>query len=223
MKSSLGIGATDTADDAEIDLALDTVSREIDTYCGRHFYPATRTLYFKAQSATRLLLPVDLLAVTTLKTDPNGDRTYTDTWTTSDYDLEPVNALFESPPRPYWEILSRSDGDYSFPTTARGVQIVGSYGYSDRKKTPASTTSEVLDATETGVDVTTGTDFEVGQTILVESEQMWVSAISSNTLTVTRGVNGTTAATHVTASAIQIYEYPVIQDASKLQAVLLFK
>tara|TARA_R100000329_G_scaffold146130_1_gene132362 strand:- start:164 stop:775 length:612 start_codon:yes stop_codon:yes gene_type:complete len=48
----------------------------------------------------------------------------------------------------------------------------------------------------TSVVVDDGTDFEVGQNIKVDSEEMTITAISTHTLTVVRGVNGTTAATH---------------------------
>ena len=48
----------------------------------------------------------------------------------------------------------------------------------------------------TSISVDDGTDFEVNQNIKVGSEEMTITNISSNTLTVVRGVNGTTAATH---------------------------
>ena len=48
----------------------------------------------------------------------------------------------------------------------------------------------------TSISVDDGTDFEVNQNIKVDSEEMTVTNISSNTLTVVRGVNGTNAATH---------------------------
>lgn len=56
--------------------------------------------------------------------------------------------------------------------------------------------AEALDTSETGVDVDDGTAVEVGDVIVVDREQMLVTAISTNTWTVTRGYNGTTAATH---------------------------
>lgn len=56
--------------------------------------------------------------------------------------------------------------------------------------------AEALDASETGVDVDDGTAFRAGDIILVDSERMSVSSISGNTLTVVRGVIGSTAATH---------------------------
>jgi len=48
----------------------------------------------------------------------------------------------------------------------------------------------------TSVVVDDGTDFEVGQNIKVDSEEMTITNISTHTLTVVRGVNSTTAATH---------------------------
>ena len=51
-------------------------------------------------------------------------------------------------------------------------------------------------ATATSFDVANGSLFSVGDTIAINNEQMKITAISSNTLTVTRGINGTTAVTH---------------------------
>lgn len=51
-------------------------------------------------------------------------------------------------------------------------------------------------STSTGIVVTDGSNFRVGDQVLLHSEKMWVSAISTNTLTVSRGWDGTSAATH---------------------------
>ena len=56
--------------------------------------------------------------------------------------------------------------------------------------------AEALDATETGVDVDSASGISPGDVIRIENEDMDVTAKSSNTLTVVRGINGTTAATH---------------------------
>jgi hypothetical protein len=64
--------------------------------------------------------------------------------------------------------------------------------------------AEALDNSETGVDVDNGAYFHVGDMIQVDSEYMWVSSISSNTLTVTRGAAGTSAASHDDDSAVYI-------------------
>ncbi len=75
-------------------------------------------------------------------------------------------------------------------------------------------TNEALDATETGVDcdADASTPIPVGSVIYVESEQMYVSA-TGTTLTVIRGFNGTTAATHVTNTDIYIYKWKAATTA----------
>ena len=59
-----------------------------------------------------------------------------------------------------------------------------------------SKADEAMDASETGFDVDDGTDFAEGDVLLVDAELMYVSGISSNTLTVTRGYGTSVAATH---------------------------
>ncbi|MFA5036690.1 MAG: hypothetical protein WC479_05890 [Candidatus Izemoplasmatales bacterium] len=69
-------------------------------------------------------------------------------------------------------------------------------------------TNETLDTTETGVDLdaTGATAIPVGSVIHVENEQMYVTA-TGTTLTVVRGFNGTTAATHATNIDIYISKW----------------
>jgi hypothetical protein len=67
------------------------------------------------------------------------------------------------------------------------------------------TLSEDLDTSETGVDVSNGALFTTSSIILIDREQMRVTGISNNTLTVTRAYNGTTAATHANGTAIYLY------------------
>lgn len=80
--------------------------------------------------------------------------------------------------------------------------------------TPTSATlNEALDASETGVDVNTGhgTRFVKGSVIRIEDELMWVSSISTDTLTVTRGYAGSTAAAHVTGLTIEIVGHAQVE------------
>lgn len=221
LKTRLGL--TDTNDDAVIDAVLGAVSRWIEQFTGRWFFPKVQTRYYTAVQSGRLLVD-DLLSVTSLATDADGDRTYEDTWTATDYDLDPANAANETPPEPYTEIAVTPDGDYTFPVrVARGVKIAGSWGYYDVRVTSSATLAEALDISETAVDVSDGTQFGVGQTILIGTEQMQVTGISSNTLTVVRGANGTAAATHDTGATIQVYEYPIVGEACLLQASRIFR
>ena len=75
--------------------------------------------------------------------------------------------------------------------------------------------AEALDGTETGVDVDEGGFFFVGDLIRIENEICEVVSISGNTLTVIRGVHGSTKATHVDDSAIR---YPFFNKYTNFTA-----
>jgi hypothetical protein len=206
------LGVTSTTDDTVMRKILESASRSIDSYCNRTFVTKTATKYF--DGGYSLWLP-DLLSVTTLKTDEDGDGTYENTLTTDDYILYGVGLEDKLNTYPKTElVINYNLGDYgSFASgVQKGVEVAGVWGYGDGiSATPYisdTTTSEALDASETGVDVTSATNLSAGQLILVESEQMYIYSVSSQTLTVERGVNGTTAATHDTAKTIYIYQYP---------------
>lgn len=204
LKTELGL--TGDKNDVLLRNLAETVARQFDEHLGRTFRSYLATRYYTPRSSQRLLLDGDLLSVTTLKSDEDGDRVYETTWAAGDYDLMPFNAAADK--RPYWEIAVTPDGDHWFQPVRRGVEVVGKWGYWEDLVTVTSLAAEALDATETGVDVDNGGDFEPLQTILVDAEQMYVTGINSNTLTVVRAVNGTTAATHLDNAVIQVYRYP---------------
>jgi len=95
------------------------------------------------------------------------------------------------------------------------VEIAGLWGYGDGKSaTPyedSGITATIADTTGTTLTLSAEGTIEAGHTILVEDEQMYVSAVtsdgSSKEATVERGVNGTTAAAH-SGKAAYIYQYP---------------
>jgi hypothetical protein len=129
LKDRQAITGTDATRDAYLEDMIEASSRWIDGHTGRRFYAASETRYFSGQYFD-LLFVDDLLSVTTLKTDEDGDRTYEITWATTDYDLEPYNATVANPPGPYTMIRISPSGNYIFPYVRKGVQIVGSFGYS---------------------------------------------------------------------------------------------
>ncbi len=64
--------------------------------------------------------------------------------------------------------------------------------------------AEALDSSETGIDVDHGEYFQVGHLIRVDDEIMLVTAIVADTLTVTRGYSGSTAATHADDAPVYV-------------------
>ena len=86
LKSRLGI--TDTSDDFELGLAAAGASRAIDEITGRYFWRGTDTRTYIPESISRQSLD-DLVSVTSLKVDRDGDGVFEETWTQgTDYALE---------------------------------------------------------------------------------------------------------------------------------------
>lgn len=216
------LGDTLTTDDVAYRAILEAVSRRIEHETSQRFQVHTATRYLSATWTHSLLLHLGLLSVTTLKTDNDGDRSYETTWATTDYDLLPLNAVENL--QPFTSIDIAPAGTKYFPVHTRSTEIIGKWGYFEDLETVSSALNEALDSSETAVDVVSGTAYEVLQTILIDSEQMYITAISTNTLTVERGVNGSTAATHDNGGAIQRYKYPpTIVEATAISAVRIFR
>lgn len=212
FKRMLGnIPSTATGGDAAMLDSVEEASRWADEFCHRHFYSIAGTRYYRGSplgDRRRLWLPDDLISVTSLKVDEDGDETYEMTLAVNtDYWLWPYNRLSNEPA---YAIDLDPEGTqlYSWPTSRpRPIQLVGLFGYSDETEV-SGTTAEELDAAETGVDMTTGHGLTGGETIRIGTEDMDVSSVATNTLTVVRGVNGTTAATHATSSAVTRRRFP---------------
>lgn len=123
---------TDTSWDATLESYVEAVSRVIDGYCGRRFHStaADETRYFQTRNPWHVETG-DLLSVTTLQTDDNGDRTFDYTWTEgTHYELVPVNATLDG--RPYSGISVVPSSVYFFPTSRsnpKAIKVVGKFGY----------------------------------------------------------------------------------------------
>jgi hypothetical protein len=221
LKTRLSI--TDTPDDATLKLTLESVSRWIDQYCHRFFFVEMRTRYFTARNPYMLDVP-DLLSVNTggLTTDGDGDRTYEDTWVATDFDLLPLNAPYESPPRPYTSIATSPLGSYIFPIGTRGVSLASKWGFSEASAALDTLGAAITTTAVTTLTATNGTLLGAGQTVLIGSEQMHVQSVATNTVTVTRGANGTTAATALNGAAVTLYTYPMVNEACLLQCSRIF-
>ena len=71
------------------------------------------------------------------------------------------------------------------------------------KSNNATTTAEALDASETEIDLVSGTDFKTAGTIKIDSEIITYTGKNSNQLTgCTRGTNSTSAATHDSGAVV---------------------
>lgn len=231
LKSSGVLNITGTSDDTRLRTLTEAVSRMIDRYCNRHFYVLNGTKSFDGGGTLTLLIP-DLISIDAggLRTDDNKDRSFETTWATSDYRLMPSNAAAadaaDPSSRPYTRISVDVDaGSKSeFPQGLETVQIAGKWGWWLHLLRATETANAVADSTTTSVTVSSRADVEVGHSIIIDSEQMFVQNYSGNVLTVLRGVNGTLAASHTVSSAIDIFEYPgPITEGAIIQTARLWR
>ncbi len=137
--------------------------------------------------ATEGLVPVGMDSGSCLALDPNTQSTIVDLTTTT-YGL--MFGLYTQP---------NSTWIFEFtlyivaPTHGTILQLIG----------PAQTQlAAALNSSDTTFNVLDGTQLQVDDVVIVESELMLVTAISTNAITVTRGVNTTTAASHASGTAI---------------------
>ena len=106
----------DHEDDREVEVNIETISRAIDSITWRRFYATTETRYYTPARYDTLSVD-DLLDITgvsgTLKTDDDGDRTYENTWATTDYDLDAFLGQGEGHTAPNACTTSGNEGDLS--------------------------------------------------------------------------------------------------------------
>lgn len=210
----LGLTAAQTGDDDLLLVLLGAASRLIEQFTGRRFYPVRQTHAYAAGDPGCLLLRDDLLALHSLT---NGDGSAI---SAAAYHLAPAGAAVSTA-----VLLDRTqaafthDGD---PIDA--IEVDGTWGYhlawpdawidsgDSVQDNPLASDAAALTVGDADAPTLTGygTRFAVGQLLRVEDEYLHVLAIdtTTNVLTVARGVNGTTAASHAQATAIEVYAPP---------------
>jgi hypothetical protein len=121
----------DSIDNAALEMAIATASRQIDDYCGRFFYKdgTTAVPVIRYYTPTDYyILPVDdFVSLSQIATDDYFDQNYSTIWTISDRMFEPIN----NPSRgwPLTRILAI--GSYVFPQLLpQSVRIKGIFGWS---------------------------------------------------------------------------------------------
>ena len=127
-----GLRITDSVDDTLLEMAVESASRAIDSYCNRVFYSTgTAVVRYYSPQDSYLCDIDDLVSLTSLFT--NSDETqssYNIQWTSEDRQLEPLNGLADGQPTPFTRI--RAIGEYTFQTLngEASVKVTGVFGYS---------------------------------------------------------------------------------------------
>lgn len=230
LRRYLSLSSAQTADDGLLLALIGTAARLIDAYTGRRFYPVRQTHAYSCDNPARLLLQDDLL---TLHSLTNGDGSVL---SPAVYHLHPAAAAVKSS-----IMLDRTQTAFIHtgdPLDA--ITVDGTWGYhpdwsnawfdsgDSVQDNPLSDSATLLTVTNADAPELTGYGqrFAVGQLLRIEDEYLHVLAVNTiqNRLTVSRGVNGTTAASHAQSTAIAIYHPPQdVQQVGLRIAAWLYK
>lgn len=128
VKASLRIPVSDTIDDDLLELAIESASRDIDQSTERQFFP-TETHRFYAPEDSIVCQIDDLMNLVSIKTSTAADGVYDETWTSSDYQLEPLNGIAGGMVVPFDSL--RAVGDYYWPRSGLEVtvRVEGTFGF----------------------------------------------------------------------------------------------
>jgi len=131
------LGQNDTTTDSVIESVCLATSRWIDRYCGRHFFRVTDVRTFQPDSLW-LLTTDDIVSVTSLKVDNDGDGVFEQTWTQGvNYQLRiadnQFNQLATGEAKPYTQVQVIGGSNF-FPfiwpyVHLDRVQISGVFGW----------------------------------------------------------------------------------------------
>lgn len=224
--------AAGTDDDDELFELLLAVSDWVDHYCNRHFYPRSETLLFDGSGGDRLLVP-DLVAISELAQTEGEGRSFNKIWDPGDYRLLPHNA---SPTRhwghPHGAIRSSGNGD-GFAAGMANFRVAGLWGYRCFVEPSGATLSAGLTAAAATATVSDGTQFRIGQTVMLgadsdgkspaSAEQALITSIDGNDLSLSRGLNGTAASTPASGTGVGILRWPPsVERAALIQAARIW-
>jgi hypothetical protein len=215
LRRRLGLSAADTGEDARLLAALQAASAQIERAAGRRFMPYHAAIRHDIHPRYRdeLLLSADLLQLDSLT---NGDGST----------IDPLDVIL----LPDWTAdgpacLLRLTGGQRFTwldSPRQAVTVTGVWGWHDRwlrawRDSADTVQDDPLNSSAVTLHVSSisGTDshaaaprFQTGHLLRIDDEYLRVLAVNpaTQTLTVLRGVQGTTAAGHTAGTRIDVFQ-----------------
>jgi hypothetical protein len=209
---------------AQLEQSIEAASRAIEMQTGRVFYPALKTNRYDLPElwfTNELQFVDDALELLTVT---NGDDT---TIASTEYNLYPLNSY------PKKRLVLKNTSTVSFEADAdgNGEAVLDIYGvwachknYGAAWLAATTLNGAIASTSATTFTATSGTPLAAGQVIRIDNELLLVTNVSTNTITITRAWNGSTAATHDTASVVKIWQYEGdIKRATLIQATRYYK
>jgi len=217
------IGSTSEKSDGVIAQLITRTSRQIDAICQRVFAPRILTHLYDVPTDRDLAFDDDLLEVLSLT---NGDGSAI---SASDYRLYPLNVSAKH------KLSLLGSGSSVFQASTSGdpegaISLVAVFGYHDRYGEAWVDVGAAIDAgvnaSATSVVVAPSQTIFAGQLVKIDSEYLYVRSVSVNTtdgdtLTLARGANGSTAASHSASASVLVWTNPAIEDLAT-QAVVAY-
>ena len=184
----------------------------------RLLYPNVAPFETTTGRKAEIVFPYWAITLSTVTSYADTARTSSETWSeglTNDYLKIPYDST------PFLGFKKSTESSKAFNGGQKTLVVDGTWGWQDTESIELTGTSEALDATERDVDVSSASNCSEGMTIKVENELMYVESIAGNTLTVIRGVHGTTAATHSTSQSVTRQTFPddVVQTCLEITRV----
>lgn len=203
------VGVTTTGQDTLYQDLIKSTSGDIDDLSGRRFVPRVESLVYDTPRDGYLCFGNrDILELTTLT---NGDGTVIGA---SYYLLDEPNDY------PKWRLKLKPSSGLAWVSDSNGesgqaIAVVAITGYHNDYTNAwrqidtlaaAITTTNATAATTTGSALIHAGDF-----LKIDSEYLYPSAVTTTTLTLIRGVNGSTAATHLISAPIYKWVNPSVE------------
>jgi len=231
-----GIRSTTTKYDQVLISLSERVSRFVDMYCRRYFYPRLETRYYSSVGEAELWID-DLVELTTLEYSKDEGASYTPLVKAGNFHLT-VGSDYNDPRSATCLVVDANGALVRWPYGRRAVKVEGWWGYSDERAaawdssgvklaksyTAGGTTLEVTDVTmmdRWG----RGEAFQLGRILRVGDEIFEVVGITNaesgnDMITVVGARNGSTSANHAKDDMIYLWQVPeAVKQATIIQAV----
>lgn len=136
FKSWARLEIDDNVDSAAIQAVLSSASRAVAHHCRRQFHQTITSAQdatarrFEATSPTVCLVD-DFWTTTGFVVETSSDATTWDTWSSTDYELEPINGMVDGSTHPYYRVVGV---DRSFPISTKRralVRVTAKWGWAE--------------------------------------------------------------------------------------------
>lgn len=213
IRRGVNLQSDHTAEDDRLLALAEQVSRAVDDYLGYPAYEREAEVYshYTEPAGEWCMLRQPVVSVSAVHADTGAG------WEPvplADVVLEPEGA--DAIQRPFWRArLKRGAALGRWPARDGAVRVTGTAGIPCRRReTPLAITAGASDTVITVTGSPAGVLYP-GDVIIAGQERMYIRSMVGSTITVARGINGTSAAAH-TAAAVSIVEPPPVLTRAML-------